>query len=77
MAAWLLIIQLQVENDISSNGHLGISSYGVSMTTLEEVFLHLGEEEEVENNDVSNGLSSFREKAISRYELNDNVKHYI
>jgi ATP-binding cassette subfamily A (ABC1) protein 5 len=27
---------------------LGISSYGVSMTTLEEVFLHLGEEEEQE-----------------------------
>ena len=25
---------------------LGISSYGVSMTTLEEVFLHLGELEE-------------------------------
>lgn len=24
---------------------LGISSYGVSMTTLEEVFLHLGEQE--------------------------------
>ena len=24
----------------------GISNYGVSMTTLEEVFLHLGQEEE-------------------------------
>ena len=37
------------------------------MTTLEEVFLHLGEEEEVEENDDSNVLSSFREKAITRY----------
>ena len=26
---------------------MGISSYGVSMTTLEEVFLHLGELEEL------------------------------
>ena len=32
------------------------------MTTLEEVFLHIGEEEEVEENDTSNVISSFREK---------------
>ena len=29
-----------------SVGERGISNYGVSMTTLEEVFLHLGEQEE-------------------------------
>lgn len=33
-----------IESDIEKN-HLGISSYGVSMTTLEEIFLKLGEEE--------------------------------
>ena len=38
----------QVEKEITSEGSLGISSYGVSMTTLEEVFLHLGEEERQE-----------------------------
>ena len=39
--------RLQIEEEISGEkGELGISSYGVSMTTLEEVFLHLGEEEE-------------------------------
>ena len=55
-----------MEDDISANGNLGISSYGVSMTTLEEVFLHLGEEEEAENADESNELPSLREKVISR-----------
>jgi ATP-binding cassette subfamily A (ABC1) protein 5 len=36
-----------IESEINNkNGGLGISSYGVSMTTLEEIFLHLGEEEE-------------------------------
>ena len=34
-----------IEIDIESRS-LGISSYGLSMTTLEEVFLQLGEEEE-------------------------------
>ena len=38
----------QVEDEIANQGSLGVSSYGVSMTTLEEVFLHLGEEEEEE-----------------------------
>ena len=34
---------------------MGIQSYGVSMTTLEEVFLKLGEEEEEEDEkDVKN-----------------------
>ena len=55
-----------MEDDISANGNLGISSYGVSMTTLEEVFLHLGEEEEAENADESNEIPSLREKVISR-----------
>lgn len=36
----------EIEREISSKGSLGISSYGVSMTTLEEIFLKLGEEEE-------------------------------
>ena len=35
-----------IENEIFAKGPLGIDSYGVSMTTLEEIFLHLGEEEE-------------------------------
>eukprot|EP00095_Tigriopus_kingsejongensis_P007732 maker-scaffold200_size264178-snap-gene-0.9 protein:Tk07732 transcript:maker-scaffold200_size264178-snap-gene-0.9-mRNA-1 annotation:"atp-binding cassette sub-family a member 5" len=35
-----------IENDMDHH-RLGISSYGVSMTTLEEIFLKLGEEEEV------------------------------
>ena len=35
-----------IEDEISAKGSLGIDSYGVSMTTLEEIFLHLGEEEE-------------------------------
>ncbi|XP_023324416.1 ATP-binding cassette sub-family A member 9 [Eurytemora carolleeae] len=36
----------QIEESIRLDDELGISSYGVSMTTLEEVFLHLGELEE-------------------------------
>ena len=35
-----------IENEIGVKGPLGIDSYGVSMTTLEEIFLQLGEEEE-------------------------------
>jgi hypothetical protein len=34
-----------IEEEIRSGG-LGIDSYGASMTTLEEVFLQLGEQEE-------------------------------
>jgi hypothetical protein len=41
-----------IESDISKSSGggsegLGINSYGVSMTTLEEIFLRLGEEEEM------------------------------
>ena len=34
-----------IENEIHSEGALGIDSYGTSMPTLEEVFLRLGDEE--------------------------------
>ena len=34
-----------IENEIHSQGTLGIDSYGTSMPTLEEVFLRLGDEE--------------------------------
>ena len=51
----------QVEDEIASQGSLGVSSYGVSMTTLEEVFLHLGEEEEEEERRKTS-KSSFPEK---------------
>ena len=57
-----------MEKDIYGSGAMGISSYGVSMTTLEEVFLHIGEEEEIEDNDTTNIISSFREKT-TRYDL--------
>ena len=40
---------MKIEDDISVEGDLGISSYGVSMTTLEEVFLRIGEEEEFDS----------------------------
>ena len=40
--------------EIFSVPKLGIISYGVSMTTLEEVFLKLEEEEEQEKEDVNN-----------------------
>lgn len=39
------------DNDASYDGRLGISSYGLSMTTLEEVFLQLGDEEEGDDED--------------------------
>ena len=47
----------QVEKEIAQEGDLGISSYGVSMTTLEEVFLHLGEEEEQEEKGATPALT--------------------
>ena len=34
---------------------LGVKSFGVSMTTLEEVFLKIGEEEEAEEENKENG----------------------
>lgn len=37
------------------------------MTTLEEVFLHLGEEEEADDNDTANADTSIRDKAMTRY----------
>ena len=56
-----------MENEISWNGPLGISSYGISMTTLEEVFLHLGEEEENEDGDEElSPLASVRERSFTR-----------
>ena len=64
----IIFTYIQVEESIESEDRLGISSYGVSMTTLEEVFLHLGEQEEVadESSEPStasrggkNGLVSF------------------
>lgn len=58
-----------VEKDIYGSGAMGISSYGVSMTTLEEVFLHIGEEEEIEDNDTTNIISSFREKTTRQLSL--------
>merc|ERR1712106_336791 len=36
------------------------------MTTLEEVFLHLGEEEEADDNDTANADTSIRDKAMTR-----------
>lgn len=45
----------------------GISSYGVSMTTLEEVFLHLERDEEAEEDTVDNlSKKIVRNRALSR-----------
>ncbi|CAG9831938.1 unnamed protein product [Diabrotica balteata] len=50
-----------IENEISSRSNLGIASYGVSMTTLEEVFLRLQkEEQEAENVPDSDGRTESR-----------------
>lgn len=51
-----------IERDIAAGvGGRGISSYGVSMTTLEEIFLKLGEEEgEKEEGEGGNGQKSQR-----------------
>ena len=43
------------------------------MTTLEEVFLHLGEEEEIEGEDSPSTLDSFRDKAVKRYTRNAKI----
>ncbi|KAL3270830.1 hypothetical protein HHI36_021350 [Cryptolaemus montrouzieri] len=58
-----------IEQEINSkNGKLGISSYGVSMTTLEEVFLHLERDEEELEDDQVDELSKkiVRSRALSR-----------
>ena len=52
------ILFLKIEDDISVEGDLGISSYGVSMTTLEEVFLRIGEEEEFESEKSESDVNS-------------------
>lgn len=46
---------------------IGISSYGVSMTTLEEVFLHLGRDEDNEETSIDNlSTKLVTGRAISR-----------
>ncbi|XP_044763088.1 ABC transporter A family member 1-like [Coccinella septempunctata] len=58
-----------IEQEINNqNGKLGISSYGVSMTTLEEVFLHLErDEEELEEEQVDEFSKKIvRSRALSR-----------
>ncbi|KAK9876012.1 hypothetical protein WA026_011128 [Henosepilachna vigintioctopunctata] len=58
-----------IEQEINNeNGKLGISSYGVSMTTLEEVFLHLEkDEEELEEEQVDEiSKKIVRSRALSR-----------
>lgn len=57
-----------IEQEINNkHSKLGISSYGVSMTTLEEVFLHLEREDE-ETDDTMDNLSKkiVRNRALSR-----------
>ncbi len=41
-----LFSEIEREIKAKDGGRLGIDSYGASMTTLEEVFLRLGEEDE-------------------------------
>ncbi|KAB0791349.1 hypothetical protein PPYR_03149 [Photinus pyralis] len=55
-----------IEHEINSCGKLGISSYGVSMTTLEEVFLHLERDEEVEDSVENLSKKMVRSRALSR-----------
>lgn len=45
---------------------VGISSYGVSMTTLEEVFLHLERDEETEGTMDNLSKKMVRNRALSR-----------
>lgn len=45
---------------------LGISSYGVSMTTLEEVFLHLERDEETDGTMDNLSKKMVRNRALSR-----------
>lgn len=57
-----------IEQEINNkSSKLGISSYGVSMTTLEEVFLHLERDEETEEDTVDNlSKKIVRNRALSR-----------
>ncbi|XP_071448970.1 cholesterol transporter ABCA5-like [Hetaerina americana] len=55
-----------IEEDINNRGRLGISSYGVSMTTLEEVFLHLEKDEETEDTMDNLSKKMVRSRALSR-----------
>lgn len=59
-----------IEREINAqHQHLGICSYGVSMTTLEEVFLHLesNNREHEETNNIENyGKKIVRNRALSR-----------
>nr|CAH7743826.1 unnamed protein product [Callosobruchus chinensis] len=57
-----------IEQEINNkNSKLGISSYGVSMTTLEEVFLHLEREDEETDCTVDNlSKKIVRNRALSR-----------
>ncbi|KAF5301097.1 hypothetical protein FQA39_LY10916 [Lamprigera yunnana] len=55
-----------IEHEINSCGKLGISSYGVSMTTLEEVFLHLERDEETDDSVENLSKKMVRSRALSR-----------
>ncbi|XP_034945670.1 ATP-binding cassette sub-family A member 5-like [Chelonus insularis] len=56
-----------IEQEIKTrNARLGISSYGVSMTTLEEVFLHLEKDEETECTMDNLSKKMVRNRALSR-----------
>lgn len=58
-----------IEREVNTKRGLGITSYGVAMTTLEEVFLHLErDEDEAETNTVMENLSRsmLRNRAMSR-----------
>jgi ATP-binding cassette subfamily A (ABC1) protein 5 len=56
-----------IEQEIKSKAlRLGISSYGVSMTTLEEVFLHLEKDEETECTMDNLSKKMVRNRALSR-----------
>lgn len=62
-AALFSAIEVEINNKTS---RLGISSYGVSMTTLEEVFLHLEKDEEVECTMDNLSKKIVRNRALSR-----------
>ncbi|CAH0549112.1 unnamed protein product [Brassicogethes aeneus] len=55
-----------IEQEINNRSKLGISSYGVSMTTLEEVFLHLEKDEESEMTVDNLSKKIVRNRALSR-----------
>ncbi|XP_014224369.1 ATP-binding cassette sub-family A member 5-like isoform X2 [Trichogramma pretiosum] len=56
-----------IEHEIRTKSlRLGISSYGVSMTTLEEVFLHLEKDEETDTTMDNLSKKMVRNRALSR-----------